>query len=162
MDKQNVAYTMEYYFFNYLFLAVLGLRCCKQAFSSCREWGLLFSCGAWDSLCSGFSCCRACAARGLWSSGSVVVARGLNCSVGCRIFLDQGSNPGPLHWHADSYPLHHQGSPSGILFSYEKNDVLIPARVWMSLENTVNEGSQLQKTTNCMILSIKNVQNRQI
>ena len=26
----------------YLFLAVLGLHCCVQAFSSCGEWGLLF------------------------------------------------------------------------------------------------------------------------
>ena len=26
----------------YLFLAVLGLRCCAQAFSSCGEQGLLF------------------------------------------------------------------------------------------------------------------------
>ena len=26
----------------YLFLAVLGLRCCAQAFSSCGEWRLLF------------------------------------------------------------------------------------------------------------------------
>ena len=25
-----------------LFLAVLGLRCCARAFSSCSEWGLLF------------------------------------------------------------------------------------------------------------------------
>ena len=29
-------------FFNYLFLAVLGLRCCTRAFSSCSEWGLVF------------------------------------------------------------------------------------------------------------------------
>ena len=28
--------------FIYLFLAVLGLRCCARAFSSCGEWGLLF------------------------------------------------------------------------------------------------------------------------
>ena len=28
--------------FFYLFLAVLGLPCCAQAFSSCREWGLFF------------------------------------------------------------------------------------------------------------------------
>ena len=28
--------------FIYLFLAVLGLRCCAWAFSSCGEWGLLF------------------------------------------------------------------------------------------------------------------------
>ena len=33
------------FFFNkfiYLFLAVLGLRCCARAFSSCGERGLLF------------------------------------------------------------------------------------------------------------------------
>ena len=29
-------------YFIYLFLAVLGLRCCAWAFSSCGEWGLLF------------------------------------------------------------------------------------------------------------------------
>ena len=29
--------------FVYLFLAVLGLRCCARAFSSCGEWGLLFA-----------------------------------------------------------------------------------------------------------------------
>ena len=28
--------------FIYLFLAVFGLHCCTQAFSSCGEWGLLF------------------------------------------------------------------------------------------------------------------------
>ena len=28
-------------YFIYLFLAVLGLHCCAQAFSSCGEWGLL-------------------------------------------------------------------------------------------------------------------------
>ena len=28
--------------FIYFFLAVLGLRCCTWAFSSCGEWGLLF------------------------------------------------------------------------------------------------------------------------
>ena len=31
--------------FIYLFLAVLGLCCCVQAFSSCGEWGLLFVAG---------------------------------------------------------------------------------------------------------------------
>ena len=29
----------------------------------------------------------------------------------CGIFLDQGSNPCPLHWQEDSYLLDHQGSP---------------------------------------------------
>ena len=46
-------------------------------------------------------------AQQLWLTGSraqasVVVAHGLSCSVACGIFLDQGSNPCPLHWQADS------------------------------------------------------------
>ena len=32
--------------FTYLFLVVLALLCCIQAFSRCGEWGLLSSCGA--------------------------------------------------------------------------------------------------------------------
>ena len=35
------------YKFIYLFLAVLGLRCCAQAFSGCSEWGLLFVAVCW-------------------------------------------------------------------------------------------------------------------
>ena len=42
----------------FLFLAVLGLCCCKQAFSGCGEWGLLSSCGVQPSYCRGFSFCR--------------------------------------------------------------------------------------------------------
>ena len=38
-------------------------------------------------------------------TGSVVVAHGLGCSEACGIFLEQGLNPRPLHWQADSYPL---------------------------------------------------------
>ena len=45
-------------------------------------------------------------------AGSVVVAHGPSCSTACGIFLDQGSNPCPLHWQADSQPLRHRGSPS--------------------------------------------------
>ena len=33
---------------------------------------------------------------------SVVLAHGLNCSGACGIFPDQGSNPRPLLWQADS------------------------------------------------------------
>ena len=32
----------KFIYFIYLFLAVLGLRCCAWAFSSCGERGLLF------------------------------------------------------------------------------------------------------------------------
>ena len=45
-------------------------------------------------------------------AGSVIVAHGLSCSTACGILPDQGSNPCPLHWQADSRPLRHQGSPS--------------------------------------------------
>ena len=44
-------------------------------------------------------------------AGSVVVAHGPSRSAACGIFPDQGSNPCPLHWQADSQPLCHQGSP---------------------------------------------------
>ena len=47
----------------YLFMAVLGLHFCKRTFSSCREQGLLSSCGEWASHCSDFSCC------GAWAPG---------------------------------------------------------------------------------------------
>ena len=62
------------------FLAVLGLCC-----------------GGWALPCGNFS---------LWSTasrhaGSVVVAHRLSCSSACGIFLDQGSNPGPLYCKAD-------------------------------------------------------------
>ena len=64
----------------------------------------------------------------LWSTGSRHIGFrscgvqgrvwGLTCSTACGIFLDQGSNPHLLHWQSDSYPLHHQGSPT--LFSAAK------------------------------------------
>ena len=38
------------------------------------------------------------------------MSHGLSCSAACRIFMVQGSNPSPLHWQADFYPLCHQGS----------------------------------------------------
>ena len=44
-------------------------------------------------------------------AGSAIVAHGPSCSAACGIFPDQGSNPRPLHWQADSQPLCHQGSP---------------------------------------------------
>ena len=50
--------------------------------------------------------------RGLWGTqASAVMAHGLSCSVACGTLLDQGSNPCPLDWQADSLPLDHQGSP---------------------------------------------------
>ena len=58
----------------------------------------------------GFSSC------GSRAPESVVVAHGLSCSAACGILPDQGSNPCPLHWQADSQPLRHQGSPNSLFF----------------------------------------------
>ena len=59
----------------YLFLAVLSLCCCTQAFPSSGKRGLLSSCGGWASHCSGFSCCwarpRGTRAQLLWHMGLV-------------------------------------------------------------------------------------------
>ena len=87
-------------------MAALGLRFCARAFSSCGEWGPLFT-----------AVCRPLLLQSTGSrcAGSVVVAHGLSCSTACGIFPDQGSNPCPLHWQADSQPLRHQGSPSNCL-----------------------------------------------
>ena len=48
--------------FTHLFLAVLGLGCCAQPFSSCCKQGLLSSCGVWTSHYDGFS-------GGAWALG---------------------------------------------------------------------------------------------
>ena len=69
-----------------LFLTALGLHCWAWAFSSCGEWGRSLQ---WFLL--------------LRFTGSVVVMYWLSCSMLCGIFLDQGSNPRPLCWQADSY-----------------------------------------------------------
>ena len=44
--------------------------------------------------------------------GSLVLDPGFSYSAACGIFLDQGLNPCPLHWQADSYPVYHHGSPT--------------------------------------------------
>ena len=66
-----------------------------------------------SSRCAGLSLSRPLLLRSTGSrrASSVIVAHGPSCSAACGILPDQGSNPCPLHWQADSQPLHHQGSP---------------------------------------------------
>ena len=71
-----------------------------------------------SSRCAGLSLSRPLLLRSTGSNragsnraGSVIVAYGPSWSAACGIFPDQGSNPCPLHWQADSQPLRHQGSP---------------------------------------------------
>ena len=79
-------------------------------------WGLspvVASGGPSSSRCAGLSLSWSLLLRSTGSrcAGSVMVAHGPSCSAACGIFPDQGSNPCPLHWQADSQPLRHQGSP---------------------------------------------------
>ena len=87
-------------------MAVLGFRCCTQPFSSCvsRDFSPMW--------CTGFSLqwLLLLQSPGSRHVGSAVV-HGLSGSMACGIFLDQGSNPRPLHWQVDSYPLCQQGRP---------------------------------------------------
>ena len=69
---------------NNLWLHV-GLCCSAPAFSSCDKRGLFFI-----------------AEHGLLIAVAVVAACGLSCSTACGIFPDQGLNPCPLYWQADS------------------------------------------------------------
>ena len=71
-----------------------------------------------SSRCAGLSPSRPLLLRSTGSrrAGSVIVAHGPSCSAACGILPDQGSNPCPLHWQADSQPLRHQGSPHEIHF----------------------------------------------
>ena len=71
----------------WVFIAVHGLLCLRPS-------GAALRCGVRASHCCGFSYRRA---QALGSRASVVVE--------CGIFPDQGSNPCPLHWQADSQPL---------------------------------------------------------
>ena len=75
-----------------------------------------------SSRCAGLSLSRPLLLRSTGSrrASSVVVAHGPSCSTACGIFPDQGSNPCPLHWQADSQPLRHQGSPCVEVFYFYK------------------------------------------
>ena len=72
-----------------------------------------------SSRCAGLSLSQPLLLRSTGSrrAGSVVVVHGPSRSTACGIFPDQGSNPCPLHWQADSQPLRHQGSPTTLTYT---------------------------------------------
>ena len=67
------------------------------------------------------------------STGSVAATHGLSYSTTCGIFLDQGWNPCPLHWQADSLPLDHQGS---LIIHFVFNLFGKRKKIWKSLWKT--------------------------
>ena len=100
-----------------LIMAVLGLRFCARTFSSCGKGGHS------SSRCAGLPPSRPLL---LWSTGSrragsVIVAHGPSRSTARGILPDQGLNPCPLHWQADSQPPRHQGSPLLFLYSFQSH-----------------------------------------
>ena len=118
-SKYKIIIKLKVFFFFkvfiYLFMAVLGLRFCARAFCSCGKRRPLFI-AVRRLLTIGFSLSRPLLLRSTGSrhAGSVVVAHGPSCSVARGIFPDQGSNPCPLYWQANSQPLRHQGNPKGL------------------------------------------------
>ena len=84
-----------YFWLCWVFISVLGLSL------------VVASGGHSSSRCAGLPL-RSTSSR---CAGSVVVAHGPSWSAACGIPPDQGWNPCPLHWQADSQPLSHQGSP---------------------------------------------------
>ena len=110
LSKQSPYDPFLFFFFNNLFISLW--LCC--VFVSVRGLSLVVASGGHSSSrCVGLSLSRPLLLRrtGSRSAGSVVVAHGPSCSAACGIFPDQGPNPCPQHWQADSQPLRHQGSP---------------------------------------------------
>ena len=95
-------YLFIYFWLCWVFISVRGLSLVAA------------SGGHSSSRCAGLSLSRPLllGSTGSRCAGSVVVTHGPSCSAACGILPDQGSNPCPLHWQADSQPLRHQGSPS--------------------------------------------------
>ena len=99
-------YLFIYFWLCWVFVSVRGLSL------------VVASGGRSSSRCAGLSLSRPVLLRSTGSrrAGSAIVAHGPSHSVACGILPDQGSNPCPLHWQADSQPLRHQGSPPSFLW----------------------------------------------
>ena len=85
-----------------------GSRALEHGLSSCGSRALEHGLSSYSSraLEHGLSV----AAPGLWSTGSVVVAHRLCCSLACGILLGKVLNPCLLCWQMNSLSLSHQGS----------------------------------------------------
>ena len=96
--RENVLLiSFKFYLFIYLWLC--------WVFVSVRGLSpVLAGGGHSSSQCAGLSLSRPLLLRSTGSrrAGSVIVAHRPSCSVACGIFQDQGSNPCPPHWQADS------------------------------------------------------------
>ena len=109
-----------------------------------------------SSRCAGLLLSRPLLLR---SAGSVTVAHGPSCSVACGIFPDQGSNPCPLHWQADSQPLRHQGSPKSLVFNMLSLRYLLDTSVEMSCYTSRYMGLELSLGWDAVKLYLREICN---
>ena len=88
-------------------MAVLGLRFCARAFSSCGKWGSLFIVVRGSLIIT----------ASLVAEHRLQTRRLSNCGSWAQLLCGMWDLPRPglelcpLHWQADSPPLRHQGSP---------------------------------------------------
>ena len=123
-----------YFYFLFIYLWLCWILVSVRGLSLVAASG-----GHSSSQCVGLSLLRPLLLQSTGSrrAGSVVVAYGPSCSAACGIFPDQGSNPCPLHWQADSQPLRHQGSPGGLFKGADSSRRLVPVLVGLSWEQTL-------------------------
>ena len=115
---QSIIYNVNYLLFLFIYLFIFWLC---WVFVSVRGLSLVAASGGHSSSrCAGLSLSWPLLLRSTGSrrTASVAVAHGHSCSAACGILPDQGSNPCPLHWQADSQPLCHQGSPYLLFLSF--------------------------------------------
>ena len=114
--------------FYLLFSAVLALPCCTgflwlwRAGATLCLWCVSFSLQrllfCWVQASVVVLWAQQWCFLGSRSTGSSVVAHGLCWPEVCGLFLDQESNPRPLHWQADSQLLDQQRSPLFVFCSH--------------------------------------------
>ena len=114
--KKTVQVPLSFFFLlNYLFIYLFIYLWLCWVFVSVRGLSLVAASGGHSSSRrAGLSLSRPLLLRrstGSRRAGSAIVAHGPGRSAACGIFPDQGLNPCPLHWQADSQPLRHQRSP---------------------------------------------------
>ena len=107
----HILFLFSFFYFLFIYSFIYLWLC--WVFFSVRGLSLVAASGGHSSSqCAGLSLSWRLLLRSTGSrpAGSVIVAHWPSCSAACGIFPDQGSNPCPLHWQADSQPLRHQGS----------------------------------------------------
>ena len=112
--QTNISFFFFFKFYLFIYLWLCWVFVSVRGLSPVAASG-----GHSSSQCVGLSPSRPLLLRSTGSrcAGSAIVAHGPSRSTACGILPDQGSNPCPSHWPADSQPLRHQGSPHATIKS---------------------------------------------